>query len=329
MNPIWLLIAFVGIFATAALALVLIVRPRHGGELSAEPAIPSEAAMAGDGLDWLIPIEGLSLFKDEGLSTISLWDKVLAQVDGAELLRTRIAEAGLTWTVGRLTSMMLLAAAATFAVLWRFSFVPGIVALAASIGAGLVPYGIVARKRAKRLVQLELQFPDVLDSLARSMRAGNGFAAALEVLGRETPNPLGAELRRAVDQRRLGLNWDQILNQLAERVPIVEVSIFAAAVQLQSRTGGKLHEVLEKLAETTREAGALKGEIRSISAHGRMTGLILTLLPGAIAIMLTWVNPEFLRTLWRDPTGHTLIWAAITLVITAHFVIRKMVDIRV
>jgi tight adherence protein B len=314
--------AFVVIFAVAAGTLLILVRAiGRASESAAEETSP-------DGVDWLTPIGGVSILKEESLSTISIWDRILARMDGMGTLRTRMSEAGLPWSVGRLTSMMLLAAAATGVIVWKLSFIPWFVCVALTLGAGISPYTLVLRRRSKRLLRLEHQFPDALDSLARSLRAGNSFAGALEILAREVPSPLGGELRRLVDQRKLGSNWEQLLEQLALRVPTAEFSVFAAAVQLHSRTGGRLHEVMEKLAETMRESAALKGEVRSIAAHGRMTGAILTFLPLAIAGMMNYVNPAFLLVLWRHPTGHMMIWVALGLLVTAHFVIRKMVDIR-
>jgi len=145
----------------------------------------------------------------------------------------------------------------------------------------------------------------------------------------EAPEPLATEMRITADERRLGGSWDEALANLANRVPLPDVSVFTAAVTLQNRTGGKLGEVLGRLAESMRETNALKSEVRSIAAHGRLTGNILTALPAFIAVMMSMVNPNYLETLWNHPSGKDLIAAALISLTAAHFVIRKMVDIKI
>jgi len=105
--------------------------------------------------------------------------------------------------------------------------------------------------------------------------------------------------------------------------------LFIAAVQLHARTGGKLSEVMTGLAENMRESNALQGEVRALAAYGKLTGLILTILPVGIAAMMLIVNPGYMQVLFNDPTGKNLIVAAIGCLVLAHFVIRKIVDIKV
>lgn len=290
---------------------------------------PMLVASTGDvNFDWLRPVHAPGLLDEESLSTISIWDRLLARFDGIEIMKQHLAQSGMRWTVGRLTSMMMLSGAATFAILWKMSWAGPTLVLGFSLAAAAGPYLMVLRRRAKRLAKIEEQFPEALDSLARSVRAGNALSAALELLARESPQPLAAELRRTANQRTLGGNWDQALEGLARRVPIAEVSVFVGALQLQSRAGGKLHEVLAKLSETMRESAALKSEVRAIAAHGKLTGGILTVLPVVIACMMSYVNPQQMLMLWNDPLGHKLIWAAVGCLVLAHVVIRKLVDIR-
>jgi tight adherence protein B len=127
----------------------------------------------------------------------------------------------------------------------------------------------------------------------------------------------------------LGTSWDQALGNLAERMPLLEVSMFVSAVQLQNRTGGKLNEVLAKLAENMRESVALKGEVRALAAHGKLTGAVLTVLPIAIAVVMLVVNPSYLAILVNHPDGKYLIAAAVGCLVVAHFLIRRIVDIKI
>lgn len=278
------------------------------------------------GVDW---VEPASLLKSDSFSTISLWDKILAKVDYVEIMKVQLAEAGLNWSVGRLTLMMLVLGSFVFGVLANWNGVPWFFAVGLGLLAGILPHRYVLRLRRRRMEKIEVQFPDALDTLARAMRAGHPLAAGMQMLVLEAPPPLAGELRVTVKERSLGLPWDTALDNLAKRVPLVEITTFVAAVKLQNRTGGKLTDVLGRLADTMREASALKGEVRAIATHGRMTGAVLTILPIGIAVVMTIVNPTFLSVLWTRPAGQMMIAGAVICLVLAHFVIRKMVDIRI
>ena len=323
MLPLILTAVFAGTFL-AVIAAVAAARPM------VEPPARRQAGEGGEmpHAEWS-PVLDSTLLRDESLSTIGFFSGLLERIDATAIVKSHLAEAGVRWSVGRLTAMMLLGAASFWAFLARFTFIPRYVTLAGGLAAGAAPYLMILRRREKRLLQLEEQFPEALESLARSLRAGNPIGAGLEMLARECKAPLAQEMRKAADERALGLSLDQAMDNLAARVPVAEVHLFVAAVQLQSRTGGRLHEVLSRLAETMRESGALKSEIRSIAAHGRMTGLMLTVLPVVIAGMMMWVNPSHMLVLWTHPMGKDLVFGAILCLVLAHVVIRKLVDIRI
>jgi tight adherence protein B len=269
------------------------------------------------------------LLRTENVSSISFWAELLERFQFVPQLRQLIAEAGLSWPVGRFTSMMLLAGASTAVVLSRITWLP-LIAVVLGGGAALsAPFFYVRHKRQKRFLAFEENFADALDSLGRAMRAGHALAAGMEMVAYESPQPVGGEFRKVLEEWRLGRSWDQALDHLAERVPLVSVSLFVAAVRLQSRSGGKLHEILGRISEGVRESAALEGEIRAISAHGRMTGMILSCLPVGIALMLNWTSPGYLDILVDHPLGKYLITAAIVFLVAAHVVMRKILDIRI
>jgi tight adherence protein B len=273
--------------------------------------------------------ETSKILRNESISTISFWAKLLERFDFIELMKRQIQQAGLNWSVGRVTSMMLLTGTVALVALVKGGWFPSWMNAALAYGASLTPYFYILRKRAKRFVKFEAQFPDALDSLSRALRAGHPFAAALEIVASEAEAPVSTELRAAAIEGNFGTSWQRALENLSQRVPLLEVNMFAAAVQLHNRTGGKLSEVLGTLSEGMREAGALKGEVRSIAAHGKLTGLILTVLPIVIAFIMMLVNPSYLGILLNHPAGKYLIGAAIVCLIIAHFVIRRIVDIKV
>ena len=271
---------------------------------------------------------GLSpLLRAERLSSITFLDSVLTRLDLASLLSSHLEQAALNWSVGRVTSMMLLLGVIALAILMRF--VPLWGALLGSVLAAAAPYNYILNRRKKRFLKFSENFPDVLDSLARALRAGYPLSAAMEMIAAETAPPVSFEMRRASREANLGRGWPVALENLGKRIPLLEVNMFIAAVQLHSRTGGKLSEVMVGLAENMRESLSLQGEVRALAAHGRMTGMILTILPIVIAGMMMSVSPGYMNALLAHPYGKNLIGAAIVCLLLAHFVIKKIVDIRV
>jgi tight adherence protein B len=275
-----------------------------------------EAALDGDS----------PLFRTERLSTLNFWQNLLARFDFMDLLRARLAQAELHWSVGRFTLGMLLAG--TIANLLLRTILPAWMALGAGAVVAFAPYAYVLHLRDKRFRKFREMFPDVLDSLARALRAGYPISAAFDLVSKDIQEPLATEMRRVSVEANLGMGWQRALETLGERMPLLEVNLFASAVTLHARTGGKLNEVLVDLAGNMREALALQGEVRALSAHGKLTGTVLTALPIGIAAMMLFVSPTYMSVLYNHEYGKTMIGAAVGCLIGAHFVIRKLVDIK-
>ncbi len=273
--------------------------------------------------------EGPTLLKTDSLSTISLWDGLLKRFDFGRILRLRLEQAELTWSVGRITSLMLLFGAVTFLILLQINWFPLWLALLAAGLAGMSPYFYVLHRRSRRFHKFSEAFPDSLDSMARALRAGYPFAAALDMTATESPWPVGPEMRRTFIEGNLGVPWSRALANLCLRVPLLEVNLFTAAVQLHSKSGGRLSEVVGTLAETSRENLSFEGEVRAIAAHGKLTGLVLTIIPIAIAIMMLFVAPTYIKVLLDYKYGRDMIAAAVVCLILAHFIIRRIVDVRI
>jgi len=274
-----------------------------------------------------IPGEGSTLFRSERLSTITFWDSLLTRFDFLNIMKERIEQADLAWSVGRVTISMLLCCAVTLAILLRF--LAPLAALAGALGVALAPYGYILHRRNHRFEKFCELFPDVLDSLARALRAGYPLSAAMEMISSEVSPLVSMEIRRTSAEANLGRGWPHALENLGKRVPLLEVNLFIAAVQLHARTGGRLSEVMGGLAENMRESIALQGEVRSLAAYGKLTGMILTILPIGIAIMMIFVSPGYMQVLFNHPMGKNLITTAVICLVLAHFVIRKIVDIKV
>jgi len=245
-------------------------------------------------------------------------------------LQRLLEQAGLRWPVARLARLVLIGVLVGFASAWYLLPAPlNRVAFLTGPAAGALPVLYVSRKSKKRLHKFEEQFPEGLEFVARAMRAGHAFSVSLEMLHKEFDEPLAGEFRRTFDEQNLGLPLEVALEKLAGRIPLLDVQFFVSAVLLQKRTGGNLAEVLDKLAYLIRERFKLRGRIRAISAHGRMTGMALSMIPGAVAVLMFYVNPPYVMFFLHDPTGQLMMAGAIGLQLAGYGVIHKIVSIEV
>ena len=201
--------------------------------------------------------------------------------------------------------------------------------VALALVLSMVPFVIVRHKRRKRLGQFEQEFPEALDFLARSVKSGHAFSVGLELLANESTGPLRVEFNRLFHELSLGSDFDTAMKNLAHRVPLVDVQFFVSTVLLQRNTGGNLAEMLAKLAFVIRERFEIKGQVRGASAHGRITAIVLGMMPLVLAFGLSVVSPEYLPSMVDDPFGKKLVVAAIVCQCLGYYCLRKIVDIKV
>ena len=243
----------------------------------------------------------------------------------------QIQQAGMSWSSTRLIAAMALAMVPGLGIGALLPFLlngPTTGIVMAMLFASM-PYLYVRHKRKKRLEQLEEQFPEALDFLARSMRAGHAFSISLEMIGEELADPLGQEFRALFNEQNLGAPLDVALRNFTERVPLLDVRFFTSSVLLQKQTGGNLSEILQRLAYVIRERFRLKGQVKAASAHGRLTATILTLLPVATMLGLLVVAPGYLQGMAEDPDGKFMIGGAIFAQVLGNFFIKKIINIKV
>jgi len=220
-----------------------------------------------------------------------------------------------------------LGAALTVLVATRNSL-PLLTLLAGALGA-MIPVQWARRLARLRIRKFEEQFPDCLEFISRSMRAGHAFSVALEMAHKEFSEPLAGEFRRTYEEQNLGQPLDIVLKKMAYRMPSLDTQFFVSAVLLQKRTGGNLAELLDKLADIIRQRFKLRARIRAISAQGLMSGRILASIPAAVGILMYIVNPVYARFFVDDPAGHEMLAAAFALQLIGYWIIKKIVTIEV
>lgn len=241
-----------------------------------------------------------------------------------------LEQAGLKWNVARFIHACMAFFIGTYVVLYMaLPSAYRTYALLAAVGAGFLPLLHVIRIRKKRLHTFEEIFPDSLEFVSRSMRAGHAFSVSLEMIHREFQEPLAGEFRRTFEEHNLGLPLDVALLKLSQRVPLLDVQFFVSAVMLQKRTGGNLAEILDKLAYVIRERFKLRGRIRAVSAHGKMTGLALTCIPIGVAVLMFYTNPDYVKFFFTDDVGQQMMAVAVALQVAGYLIMKKIVNIEV
>jgi tight adherence protein B len=198
----------------------------------------------------------------------------------------------------------------------------------AAVGA-LLPYGWLRHRRSKRMKQFEEQFPEALDLLSRAIRAGHAFQTALGMVGDDLSAPVGPEFKKTFDEQNFGLPLRDVLNQLSERVPLLDVRFFVTAVLIQRDTGGNLSEILDNLAHVVRERFKIQRQVRVHTAHGRFTGYVLLGLPVALSIALSIINPEHMHALFHEHMGQMMLLGAVVMQTIGFFWIRQVIKIEV
>ena len=258
-------------------------------------------------------------------------ESLLRSVNITARIANLLSESGLGWTLTRLVISMCVtftmgAVASAFV---PVPVSPTLRALGMGLCTGFLPLMYVSKKRSSRISELETQLPEALDFLSRSMRAGHAFTISLEMVGEETHDPLGQEFRALFNEQNLGASLERSFASFGKRVPLPDVRFFSSAVLLQRQTGGNLSEILNRLSHIIRERFRLKGQVKAVSAHGRLTATILTLLPIATLGGLLFTSPGYLEPMMANPMGRKIVALGVVAQIVGNFFIRKIIRIKV
>ena len=243
-------------------------------------------------------------------------------------LQQFIAQAGLETSARRFLAMIAALAIGGGLLAWLSPLPHALVPLAAALGALAPVVGLILQRRA-RLKRFEQQLPEALDLLARSLRAGHSLAEGMRLLGDEFSAPAGEEFAKCYEHQNLGVSWEICLDHLGRRVPLPDVRFFVTAMIIQRETGGDVAELLDKIARLVRERFQLRGQVRALTAEGRLSGAVLLALPFLLAFYMSVQNPEYLAPLFHDPLGRQMVLGAVLAQIAGAVVIKNLVDIRV
>ncbi|WBS03290.1 type II secretion system F family protein [Pseudoduganella sp. SL102] len=250
-----------------------------------------------------------------GMPQLARFDRLLLQAGG----RWQVAQF-LGWSCALPCGALLVLA------LLKPPLLPACALMASAIGG---PYWVLLRARGKRLRKIEGQLPEAADFLARALRAGHSFANVLKMVGDEIPEPIGAEFKAAYEEINYGAPMNEALHGLAERIPLTDLRYFVLAVLIQRESGGNLAELLNNISRLVRARLKLQGQVRVLSAEGRMSAWVLGLLPLVMLVLMSVVNYKYISLLWTDPLGVKMLWSAGGAMAIGAFWMRNVVRIRV
>lgn len=272
--------------------------------------------------------ERVSILKQRRYARAPGLERWLRRAPQAAKLDHLLLQSGLSWSVAQfigVTGALLLAALLLLAA-WSMPF-PGALLLLASAVSG--PCLFVLRARAARLKKIEAQLPEAADFLARALRAGHSFSNVLQMVGDELNEPISGEFKMAHEEINYGVPMNEALQNLAARIPLTDLRYLVIAVLVQRESGGNLAEVLVSIARIIRARLKLLGQVRVLSAEGRMSAWVLGLMPVVMIGVMALVNPQYIRLLWTDPSGIKLLWYAAGMVALGVVWMRNVIRIRI
>ena len=294
MENVFYLFIFISTTIVAILVIALTLR-LHDHRLSKQALLPASDRYNLIG-------NQVSILRDLRVSTNPIIEKYFSRMRYIQRLQVLISQSGLSWYSDRVLGVSLGLSTSVIVTLGLQRAHPILIALSAMIFACL-PIAYLLIKKSHRLRQIEEQLPDSLDALARAMQAGNSFVSALEVVSRDAAPPISRELRLVAEEVNFGRSVKEGLAALSSRVDSVDIRYFILAVLIHSQAGGNLSGLLLKLSNLIRERLKLRRMSQVLTAEGRLSGWILTLLPFVAAAVIFTVNPAFMSALWTNPEG--------------------------
>ncbi|HEY3704285.1 MAG TPA: type II secretion system F family protein [Terracidiphilus sp.] len=316
---------FLAAFAIAAPILVWF-SGAHNAAKKEKVAAVLESAL-GKPTD-IVKNDPLSFRRSETVSNIPLFNRWLEKLDLMPRITLMLRQANVNWTPGALI-LMCPVAFAIVAYIVELKTDSLWIGLGSGAAAGALPFGYVAFKRMQRFGKFEQQLPEALDLIVSGLRAGHSLSSALGLVTRECQDPLAGEFRIAFDEQNFGLDMRNALDNLVKRVPLQDLKMAITAIIIQRESGGNLAEVLEKTAHMVRERFRLKKQVKVHTAQGRMTGIVLTILPIGLGVALYMVNPDNESMLWHRDFGVKMLIYAVCSLIVGSALIQKIVRLKV
>jgi tight adherence protein B len=269
-----------------------------------------------------------SVLKLSSAGPVPAFDRLTAGTRGGMWLTRLIQQSGKHTSPGAIILFSIVIAVIVGIITFAFARQPWLPFATAAAGSTL-PVAWLLRTRHVRMKKFEEQFPEALDLLARAIRAGHAFQTGMQMVADELSDPVGTEFKKTFEQQNFGLPIREALNAMIDRIPIIDVRFFVTAILIQRETGGNLAEILDNLAHVVRERFKVLRQVRVHTAHGRFTGYVLMALPAALAVALSFINPEHMNLLFREQMGQMMLMGTVVMQIIGFFWIQRVIKIEV
>jgi|KBSSwiStaDraftv2_1062776.scaffolds.fasta_scaffold78238_2 tight adherence protein B len=270
----------------------------------------------------------VQLAREELMSEIPWLNRVLIKLQISSKLKRMIDQADSHITVMRLVLFSLTGgalAALAVSMLSTSYLLMGFF----GVMAAAFPFLHIHTKRKKRLKKFLQLLPDALDLMSRGLSAGHAFTEALQMVATEMPEPISTEFRKTYEEQNLGLSLKLALENLVERVPLLDLRMCVTAVLIQRETGGNLSELLEKVAYTIRERFRIMEDLKTMTLSSRWSAWLLCGLPIFLAVYVTLMNPGYMDVMWRDARGNRLLAVAAIMQVLGMLMVQKIMKIRI
>ena len=265
------------------------------------------------------------LLKTEPTGNYSFLNAMLQDFALPRAIQAKIIQADMQTTSLTILLYSVGLAAAGFGVAYLWVSVIAI-QLVAAAALGYAPFGFITFKAARRMKKFNDGLPDAIDMMSRALRAGHSMTASINVIAEQAAEPVRTEFSEVFKQQNFGLPLREAMGQMLERVPSQDLRVLVTGILVQKETGGNLVEILDRTAHTIRERLRIQGEIRTHTAQGRLTGYILCALPIVMLVVINFLNPGYSKVLTDTPTGHTIAYIGIGLLITGGLIIRHIIN---
>ena len=270
----------------------------------------------------------VQLAREELMSEIPWMNRLLLKLEVTTRIKQMIDQADSQITVMRLALFSLTAGVLAFLAVSMISTSYLMMTLFGLIALTL-PFAHISLKRKKRLNKFLQLLPDALDLMSRGLSAGHAFTEALQMVASEMPEPISTEFRKTYEEQNLGLSLKLALENLVQRIPLLDLRMCVTAVMIQRETGGNLSELLEKVAHTIRERFRIMEDLKTMTLSSRWSAWLLCALPIFLAVYVTVMNPGYMDVMWRDSRGHKLIAVAAIMQALGMVMVQKIMKIRI
>lgn len=257
-----------------------------------------------------------------------LFEGIMSKFSFVARIQRLLDQADVDWSAPRMLINLTAIALLTGCILLFMQMSP-LSAVAATVGAWVMPMLWLVRKRKKRIKTLVNQLPDVFDLMGQALRAGHALGGAIQLISQQMPDPIAKEFSRVFAEQNLGIKIEEALLNMANRVDQMDVRFFVTAVLIQRQTGGDLAEVLDKIGKVIRDRVQLLGTVQALTAEGRLSGWVLLLLPVIVFFACLFVNPEYASVLLHEPSGRMMLGTAAAMDLMGMAMIKKIVNIKV